>query len=223
MLIDPAFTAYYPHASQPIGIPKQTVNPAVTGMPGISRLPEITGTPAGKQGPQQSSLYFPAVVVDISPEAWDAYNRNIANKGLAQPENPGQKGALPGTPQVIMQGNNAKGVSEVFETHECQTCKSRKYQDSSSDPSVSFQAPTHLSPGQAAGAVAAHEGEHVSHEQAKAEREDRQIVSQTVTINTAICPECGRVYVSGGVTRTITANKQDNTPEVPAPAETPAV
>jgi ribosomal protein L32 len=50
----------------------------------------------------------------------------------------------------------------------------------------------------------------VANEQAKAERNDRRIVSQTVTLNTSICPECGRVYVSGGVTRTITANKQDN-------------
>ena len=106
-----------------------------------------------------------------------------------------------------------RGINDVFEVHECQTCKNRKYQDSSSDPSVSFQSPTHLNPGQAAGAVASHESEHVAHEQARAEREDRQIISQSVTIHTAICPECGRVYVSGGVTRTITANKKDYSPQ----------
>ena len=41
-------------------------------------------------------------------------------------------------------------------------------------------------------------------EQAKAQREDRKVVSQSVTIHTAICPECGDVYVSGGTTRTTT-------------------
>ena len=171
--------------------------------------------------PRQSSLYYPAVVVDISPEGWDMYNRNIADKGLAPGDNPAQKNSIP---QVITGGENSgvKSIGEVFEASECQTCKNRKYQDSSSDPSVSFQAPTHLSPGQAAGAVASHEREHVAHEQANAERENRQIVSQTVTINTSICPECGRVYVSGGVTRTVTANKQDNTPETAqSPKENP--
>ena len=31
------------------------------------------------------------------------------------------------------------------------------------------------------------------------------MVSQSVTYHTAICPECGRAYVSGGTTRTVTA------------------
>ena len=49
-----------------------------------------------------------------------------------------------------------------------------------------------------------HEQEHVVREQAKAQREDRKVVSQSVTIHTDICPECGDVYVSGGTTRTTT-------------------
>ena len=53
--------------------------------------------------------------------------------------------------------------------------------------------------------------EHVFHEQSKAEREDRKVVSQSVTLHTDICPECGKVYVSGGTTRTVT--KADNEPE----------
>ena len=61
-----------------------------------------------------------------------------------------------------------------------------------------------------------HELEHVAHEQAKAQREDRKVVSQTVALHTDICPECGRVYVSGGTTRTVT--KADNT-EAPAREE----
>ena len=38
------------------------------------------------------------------------------------------------------------------------------------------------------------------------------MVSQSVTLHTAICPECGDVYVSGGTTRTTTkANPQQET------------
>ena len=46
--------------------------------------------------------------------------------------------------------------------------------------------------------------EHVVHEQAKARKEDRKVVSQSVTLHTDICPECGKTYVSGGETRTVT-------------------
>ena len=55
--------------------------------------------------------------------------------------------------------------------------------------------------------------EHVVREQAKAQREGRAVISQTVTIHTGICPECGSVYVSGGTTRTTTAKaaKEDQT------------
>ena len=98
-----------------------------------------------------------------------------------------------------------KSAREVFEEGECETCKERKYQDGSDDSGVSYQTPTHIAPEQAASAVMGHEMEHVVREQAKAEREDRKVVSQSVTVHTAVCPECGRVYVSGGTTRTTTA------------------
>lgn len=98
-----------------------------------------------------------------------------------------------------------KDARETMEEGECQTCERRKYQDGSDDPGVSFKTPTNLSPEQAAAAVRGHEQEHVVREQAQAAREDRHVVSQSVTLHTDICPECGRVYVSGGVTRTTTA------------------
>ncbi len=91
---------------------------------------------------------------------------------------------------------------------ECQTCNNRKYQDESNDPGVSFKAPAHISPGASAAAVAAHENEHVSHEQAKARREGRKIIFQSVQIYTSVCPECGKVYVSGGKTTTMTGSAQ---------------
>lgn len=87
----------------------------------------------------------------------------------------------------------------------CQTCENRRYQDDSDDPSVSFQVPTKMTPQEAALAVPAHEGEHVHNEQARADREGRRVISQSVRIHTSVCPECGRVYVSGGTTTTVTA------------------
>ena len=84
----------------------------------------------------------------------------------------------------------------------CKTCSNRKYVDVSGDASVSFKSPTHISPEAAPAMVAAHESEHVSNERAYAAKEGRRIVNQTVSISTGICPECGRIYVSGGVTQT---------------------
>lgn len=87
---------------------------------------------------------------------------------------------------------------------ECSTCRQRRYQDVSNDPGVSFKAPGYISPEASYSMVKSHELEHVRNEAAKASREDRKIVSQSVTLKTSVCPECGRVYISGGETRTVT-------------------
>jgi len=92
---------------------------------------------------------------------------------------------------------------------ECATCASRTYQDGSNDPSVSFQAPTHLSTAQSATAVVSHEMEHVVNEQATAREEGKEVISQSVQIFRDVCPECGISYVSGGVTKTTTAGKRN--------------
>lgn len=97
-----------------------------------------------------------------------------------------------------------QGAAKLPEDEECETCARRKYQDGSDDPGVSFKTAAHIAPEQAAATVRGHEMEHVVREQAKATREDRKVVSQSVTLHTAICPECGDVYVSGGTTRTVT-------------------
>jgi len=102
-----------------------------------------------------------------------------------------------------------KSAQEVAEEAECQTCEKRKYQDGSDDPGVSFQSPSHIDPDMAGAVVRGHENEHVVRERAKAEQEDRRVVSQSVTYHTEICPECGRVYVSGGTTRTVTAGQEE--------------
>ena len=130
--------------------------------------------------------------------------------------------AAPGQVQEKSQDANgeelkvgAEGAQAAVEEGKCQTCEKRKYQDESDDMGVSFQAPTNIAPEQVASAVRGHEQEHVVREQAKAQREDRKVVSQSVTLHTDICPECGKVYISGGTTRTVTANKS----EQPDPAQ----
>ena len=85
---------------------------------------------------------------------------------------------------------------------ECQTCKNRKYQDGS-DEMVSFKAAAHIDPGFAGAAVRGHEGEHVSNAYKKAFQEGGKVVSVGVSIHTAVCPECGRTYVSGGTTNSV--------------------
>ena len=91
------------------------------------------------------------------------------------------------------------GIKDPAEV--CQTCKNRKYKDGS-DEMVSFKTPTHVSPESAAAAVRAHEQEHVTNAYSKAATKNGKVMSASVSIHTAICPECGRTYISGGTTHT---------------------
>lgn len=84
---------------------------------------------------------------------------------------------------------------------ECQTCKNRKYQDGS-DEMVSFKSASHISPAASASTVRAHEQEHVSNAYKNAAQNNGKVLNASVSIRTAICPECGRSYVAGGETRT---------------------
>ena len=133
--------------------------------------------------PQNTNYYGSGVIVEISQKARDSYNQN--------------KVKVPDGIQKIAEAQDIEG---------CQTCKNRRYADDSDDPSVSYQTPQYISPGQSGAKVMAHEREHIVNEQAKAEREDRKVISQIVSLSTSICPECGKIYVSGGVTRTVTAS-----------------
>ncbi|MGN1170419.1 MAG: hypothetical protein ACI4SZ_02075, partial [Lachnospiraceae bacterium] len=84
---------------------------------------------------------------------------------------------------------------------ECETCKNRKYQDGS-DEMVSFKSAAHISPESSASRVMAHEQEHVANAYTKASQNNGKVLSANVSLRTAVCPECGRSYVSGGETRT---------------------
>lgn len=92
---------------------------------------------------------------------------------------------------------------------ECQTCKERKYVDGS-DENVSFKSAAHISPEAAGSRVRAHEGEHVSNAYSKAAQNGGTVVNASVSIHTAICPECGRTYVSGGTTNTTIRYNESN-------------
>jgi hypothetical protein len=98
---------------------------------------------------------------------------------------------------------------------ECKTCKNREYVDDSNDPGVSFQTPTHISSGAAMGAVMAHESEHISNAKVDAKQTGREVVYQQVRIFTDICPECGKIIISGGQATTITAEKSDKQQDKP--------
>ena len=97
---------------------------------------------------------------------------------------------------------------------ECETCRTRKYQDGS-DENVSFKSASHISPNQAGAAVRAHEGEHVANAYKKAAEEGGRVVQAGVSIEMSVCPECGRSYVSGGLTRTTIAQPRDDGKENP--------
>lgn len=131
------------------------------------------------------------------------------NTGMSYGSYPvGRPGSEQQTPKTLMTDAEKEQEKEHKErlgiqdpSTECQTCENRKYQDGS-DEMVSFKSATHISPESAASAVRAHEQEHVSNAYKKAATENGKVISASVSIHTAVCPECGRTYVSGGTTNT---------------------
>ena len=91
---------------------------------------------------------------------------------------------------------------------ECETCRERMYQDGSDEGDVSFKAPGHISPEASASRVRAHEQEHVSNAYEKQAKGEGKVLSASVSLHTSICPECGRSYVSGGLTTTLIASEK---------------
>ncbi|MBR1730016.1 MAG: hypothetical protein IJ728_10895 [Selenomonadaceae bacterium] len=93
---------------------------------------------------------------------------------------------------------------------ECETCANRKYQDGSDETDVSFQTPSKIPQSIAASVILGHEHEHVAnaYEKESQSRVDHDhqhahVDQASVKLKTDICPECGRVYFSGGVTNTV--------------------
>lgn len=176
--------------------------PPVTPAPSISAARRETSTPVAL--PKVSGTALPSIREGADPI-------EMAVRGRIQYLNDpiGTEGMRDTAANAV--DGEKRSAYEAMQEAECQTCKNRKYQDGSNDPGVSFKTATRLTPEQAATAVRGHEMEHVSHERARAEREERKVIQQSVTIHTAICPECGDAYISGGTTRTTTA--KDNSQE----------
>jgi len=145
------------------------------------------------QDPKQADKDIASgVIIKISPQARALYEASIS--GNSEADNT----------------FNATSVTAMQKPKECQTCKNRKYVDQSNDPYASFKMPTNISPEAAFAAVSAHERDHISNTQAEAAKNGSEVVSQSVRIHTSICPECGRVYVSGGEARAVIAKYKSN-------------
>jgi hypothetical protein len=168
-----------------------------------------------------------AMIGRIGSETAGFYNSIYRNSTFPQgsAQNPALNRPAPPASQLSPEHSQANGpvnaqassatskTDPLLNPKECETCKRRKYQDGSNDPGVSMKAPTAVAPENAASAVIAHEFEHVFREQDAARREGREVVSQSVQIHTSVCPECGRVYVSGGKTTTVSREKTDYKPD----------
>lgn len=117
-----------------------------------------------------------------------------------------EKGVVinPGKSDVVKPGRKSSPA-------ECETCKNRKYQDGS-DEMVSFKSAAHISPQASASRVRAHEQEHVANAYNKAAQNNGKVLSATVSLQTAVCPECGTVYTAGGTTTTKISYSDENNP-----------
>ena len=128
-----------------------------------------------------------------------SYQASMAQTGLVQ-----GTGDVEKTTGVIRNtgASTIKAAGRKSSPAECKTCAERKYQDGSDESDVSYQSPTHIDPAASASAVMSHEREHVANAYEKQAKGEGKVLQASVQLKTAICPECGRSYVAGGVTHT---------------------
>lgn len=109
--------------------------------------------------------------------------------------------ALYGTGNTYQAAQSSSSETGRPSQGECETCKERKYRDVSNEM-VSFKSAAHVSPQASASRVMAHEKEHVANAYSKASQNNGKVIQASVSLKTAVCPECGRSYVAGGTTST---------------------
>ena len=161
------------------------------------------GMPQAVPVPLQQVL--PNMLSTVSPARYSGFPEDvltISPAAIALSRQKQEGGPIEGNGTSNRLGVDEK--KEVSGSYECQTCQRREYKDVSDDSTVSFQTPTRLTPAAAEGQVRAHEQQHVTHEQARADKQDRKVVAQSVAIHYAVCSECGKSYVAGGTTTTVT-------------------
>lgn len=147
-----------------------------------------------------------AANVPYNNDRYASYGSAPADTRSSDPSAKGGR-EYPGSPQAVDAGGKPVNPDQAVNaagdksSGKCQTCENRKYQDAS-DENVSFKSPSRVAPQAAGAAVRSHEQEHVSNAYSKAAKDNGKVLSASVSIKTAVCPECGRSYVSGGETRT---------------------
>ena len=133
---------------------------------------------------------------------YNAYNyQNAFSTGVAASGTSAAAAAEESKPILNPNESTQKAPGKVSSPAECETCKNRKYQDGS-DEVVSFKSAQHIDPRAAAARVRGHEAEHVSNAYKDAAMKGGKVLQASVSLKTAVCPECGRTYVSGGETAT---------------------
>jgi len=126
-----------------------------------------------------------------------SYTPQLNNQSVGTVQNPGES-------TQVAPGRKSSPA-------ECETCKNRKYQDGSNEM-VSFKSAAHISPQASASRVMAHEMEHVSNAYKKAGQGNGKVLQASVSLQTAICPECGTSYVAGGTTQTAIQYSNESNP-----------
>jgi len=126
-------------------------------------------------------------------------------------ELPGAEEVSPVEEEFNLPGDG-KPVEGMEEDQKCETCENRTYVDGSNENDVSFKTPGRIAPEAAASKVMAHEYEHVRNAYQEDKEEGKELVSVSVSLKTAICPECGKTYVAGGETRTTMRNGVEENP-----------
>lgn len=158
----------------------------------------------GTSGYDFSSPYSSWGTDKTSGQDGDA--QDVLNPAQQQGDDDGDANAAEGLlgkdeKDLTPEERRAKASGHKSTPEDCETCKRRKYQDGS-DEMVSFKAAGHIDPGNAAAVVMSHEQEHVSNAYQKAKDNNGEVVRANVRLKTAVCPECGRTYISGGETTT---------------------
>jgi hypothetical protein len=90
-------------------------------------------------------------------------------------------------------------VRRRFAERLCNLCRQRQYEDVSPQHAVTFETPTKIPSIFSALWVATHELQHVLSAKRRALQQEERVIT-TVMLQYNVCPDCGRVHVSGGRT-----------------------
>lgn len=198
---------------------------AISAVMNVNRTTQVKPVGQKTEIPSEKQAITPvARTASVQRERINPVDFQLPTREGADPEEVAVRGRIAAYEETQLQKDLQETRGELAEVEEeiqeekiekepvieCECCKNRKYVDGSDDGSVSYQTPTHISPETSASKVMAHEQEHVTNEQVYAERDGREVVSQTVRLDSAVCPECGVSYTSGGLTTTVTADKREN-------------